>query len=88
MIDKILPGPSATPDYGFNIRHPELRPGEVFLGNFAPDQVQYVGWKTKRVGVQSYNFIGAAYDDARPVFVQQAELPGALVLELQGRGVQ
>lgn len=74
--------------FGFNIKHPELKVGEVFLGNFPRDQIADIGWKTKRVGFQSYDFKGQAYDGARPVFVQQAELPGALCLELQGRGVQ
>lgn len=75
-------------NFGFNISHPELKDGEVFLGNFRPNQLNDIGWKTRRAGVQSYDFKGNAYDGARPVFVQQSELPGALVLELQGRGVK
>jgi hypothetical protein len=59
----------------FNVTHPELKEGEIFLGNFPEGQAIQVGWKTKRIGWQSYDKDGLAYSGSRPVFVQIAELP-------------
>jgi hypothetical protein len=72
----------------FNINHPELKAGELFLGNFQCEHIGDICWNTKRRGFQAYNVNGRAIESLRPVFVQQSELPGAMALELQNRGVK
>lgn len=63
-------------------KHPELRPGEVFLGNLTTTQSADANcsWKTKRVGEKAYDVNGARLpmmyaksDCLYPVFVQKAE---------------
>lgn len=65
-------------------RHPELRDGEVHLGNFDRMGFVYCGYKTKRMGNVPFNPIThestAPIDglpDVFPVFVQRTELEAA-----------
>lgn len=68
----------------FNVNHPELRGGEIWLTNSsAKDFADDIGWKTKRAGEKAYTVNG---EDANafhpefersilyPVFVQRQEL--------------
>jgi hypothetical protein len=71
----------------FNYTHPELRQGEVFLGNFDDPAekdifleeednttVYDIGWKTKRIGIKAYSIEGVILEHSVPVFVQATEL--------------
>lgn len=62
--------------------HPELREGEIFLGNFMRSYyLSNIGWKTKRIGIHAYNHetnqpLEQDNDNFRlyPVFVKEEEL--------------
>ncbi|MDP3726471.1 MAG: hypothetical protein Q8R36_04725 [bacterium] len=67
-----------------NNQHPELRKGEIFLTNCIPDEMLEVheifasiGWKTKRLGEQSYDVDGKSIHACRPVFILKSELDEA-----------
>jgi hypothetical protein len=69
---------------GMKVRnHPELREGEVLLGNFDSSGYQDISrWKTKRKGVTPYDIDGKqVYVDPDselfPVFVKRQELEKA-----------
>lgn len=59
--------------------HPEQRPGEVFLGNFARQDAGRIGWKTKRSGTKAFRKDGSPYPyqehySVLPYFAQLSEL--------------
>lgn len=61
------------------MRHPELREGEIFLGNFTKNSFSNIGWKTKRWGSCSYDIYGdpikkSFLPSLFPVFVQRKEI--------------
>jgi hypothetical protein len=55
--------------------HPEIREGEVFLGNMSEDTFRTVGWRTKRRGNVAYYINGEIIRNSSslPVFCQQKE---------------
>ncbi|OGZ56618.1 MAG: hypothetical protein A3H64_00855 [Candidatus Ryanbacteria bacterium RIFCSPLOWO2_02_FULL_45_11c] len=58
--------------------HPELRAGEVFLGNFtARNYHQHVGWQFKRMRLVALDTEGRKIEDLFPVFVLRLELEKA-----------
>ena len=63
--------------------HPELREGEVFLGNLSSSEYQNMRWKTKRQGAVPYNIHGKReYNtvpgfELLPVFAKRQELEKA-----------
>ena len=67
----------------FNDKHPELRPGEIWITNALPgrfmdgrEDIASMDWKTKRVGNQAYDSLGKPIDPTtgyRPVFIQKSE---------------
>jgi hypothetical protein len=64
--------------------HPELSPGELFLGNFyadEPDDYEMVTWQTKRAGKQAYSVDQKPLPPYYyPVFVWREEIfPGSTV---------
>jgi len=63
--------------------HPELRPGEIFLGNFRPDSfARSIEWPSKRMGIQAYDLDGKKFPQFfgwRPVFALRSELEAANV---------
>ena len=61
-------------DESFNKSHPELRDGEVFIGNTSLDHWECVGWKTKRMGDVAYNIYGEPLNGIHPTFAQAEEL--------------
>jgi hypothetical protein len=67
-------------DVKFEKRHPELRDGEVFIGNIVPEDVAEMGWETLRVGKTAYDVCGKPINEARrpvvvmyPAFVSKEE---------------
>lgn len=82
-------------DVGFNLKHPELLNGEMFLTNVfegMPDfdddeddgsleyQFRSIGWASKRLGNQAYDIRGNPLPTGHPVFVKMAELEHAGVV--------
>lgn len=65
----------------FNVNHPELRRGEVFVTNTDADHYRFVGWETKRAGEVSYDIYGEPLDErwpnSFPVFAQRSEVEAA-----------
>jgi disulfide oxidoreductase YuzD len=71
----------------FNIHHPELKPGEIWLTNATHESYERIGWTTKRAGNIAYDIYGEKagemtygfYADEAffPVFVQESELVAA-----------
>jgi len=57
----------------YNETHPELRAGEMFIGNFMSDEYSGIGWSTKRTGRQAYTIHGEEQTGFMPVFVQRSE---------------
>lgn len=62
-----------TPD------HPECLEGEIYLGNFTPEQATAIGWRTKTAGCYAYCSDGTLVPfqdqwEIRPYFVQASEL--------------
>ncbi len=73
----------------FEWRHPELREGEVFLGNFDRGQFErVVNWQTKRLGTMAFNasLVPASGnpEPVFPVFIQRSEAQ-AVGLQLDGQ---
>ncbi len=63
-------------------KHPELKPGEYYLGNFDPERAKEIGWKTKRPGIKAFKRNGDPYPNQEdhgvlPYFVQLKELQAA-----------
>ena len=60
-------------------QHPELRPGEIFLGNIYASDFQHVGWQTKRLGEKVFGRGGTTISSGqqRPCFVQRSEVEAA-----------
>lgn len=70
----------------FNVNHPEIMKGEVFLTNVGEgrdfgmsfplhnDDFAAIGWKTKRCGRIAYDIYGKPVSGMEPVFVQRDEL--------------
>lgn len=63
--------------HGPKALHPEQRPGEVHLLNSAPETVRYIGWKTKRAGVEALDVDGIVIPGQVPVFISAAEFERA-----------
>ena len=42
----------------FNDKHPELKKGEMFITNSEYYKYFKIGWKSKRIGIQSYDIYG------------------------------
>ena len=59
--------------------HPELQDGEIWLTNATREQLDDIGWRTKRMGKQAYDRQGHPIWDGEtyPVFVQKTELDEA-----------
>lgn len=61
-------------------KHPEQRPGEVFITNSdnTPNHFLKIGWKTKRRGEIAYDSyhtpLGSKWSGAFPVFVKESEI--------------
>lgn len=54
--------------------HPELRENEVFLGNYAKEDIRHLKWwNTLRTGLIAYNDKGEVIPDHVPSFVQEEE---------------
>jgi hypothetical protein len=69
------------------VRHPEQRIGEIFLGNFDPNDLLHVRWKSVRTGDKSYCRDGSPYPyqekyGVKPVFISCREVEQAIVSEL------
>jgi len=64
----------------FNISHPELKEGEVFLINATEEKfLEIEEWKTKRKGAVAYDVYGHVIETyvpggVYPVFIQRSEL--------------
>lgn len=62
-------------------RHPEIRDGEVFIGNsrmiglklVIHDIFDELAWETKRKGNVAYTRSGVVIDGAYPIFIQLSE---------------
>jgi len=64
--------------------HPELKRGEVFIGNFDVSSFKLCNWKTKRTGEQAYDEEHRpTCDDRFPVFIQRSEIE-ATGIEMDG----
>lgn len=75
--------------------HPEREEGEVFLCNIGKDmfdspyggdlpdmeELDDIGWETKRVGDRAYDINGNRLFDMFPVFVQRQELVDAGIIK-------
>jgi hypothetical protein len=59
----------------FNLTHPELKEGEIFVTNSNTDKLSTIGWKTKRVGIIAYDIQGKEINWLVPVFRQSSEKP-------------
>jgi len=58
--------------------HPEIHPGEVFVGNFTKQEFAECRWKSKRRGSVAYRPDGSpASTRLRPVFVAELEVVAA-----------
>jgi hypothetical protein len=56
------------------MRHPELKDGEVLLGNVKPAAVRHLGWKTMRFGETAYGKDGNPVNgESKPLFVTRDE---------------
>lgn len=65
-----------------NDRHPELKPGEMFLCNTGEEGFDGFLWETKRRGDISYNIYGDPINDKKgyyPIFIQ--------IIEAERRGI-
>ena len=56
--------------------HPELREGEVWIGNIKDEAFKSSCWRTKRQGDRAYNIHGDLIKNGnlRPMFVQKSEM--------------
>lgn len=58
--------------------HPELREGEVLIGNHTLESFEKVGWETKRMGNFAYTVNGELISSEPqylfPVFAKRSEL--------------
>jgi hypothetical protein len=60
------------------MKHPEVKPDELFLGNHTRDEFQSIGWKGKRFGKVALNAKGKPISAGLfPVFVKRAEVATA-----------
>jgi hypothetical protein len=59
--------------------HPEIQPGECFVGNIWGSDFQNIGWQTKRLGITPLGIDGSNLrgGNLRPCFAQRAELEKA-----------
>lgn len=64
----------ATRPKNFNLRHPERRLGEVFVGNLDDDQYAKIPYLTKRRGAKAYTAGGIPMRTIVPAFVRRAEI--------------
>jgi len=66
---------SMSRDSSFSNRnHPELKKGEIWLGNYYLEKTKAIGWESKRVGSVAYKMNGETVYYLVPVFVQRMEL--------------
>jgi hypothetical protein len=57
------------------MKHPEVKPDELFLGNYTRDAFQSIGWKGKRMGKVALDAEGKPIPAGLfPVFVKPAEV--------------
>jgi hypothetical protein len=64
--------------YNFNATHPELRDGELFLGNDSVRAFGKMPWQSKRLGNECYGPDGTlVVQGVRPIFVRRSELEGS-----------
>lgn len=57
-------------------KHPELMKGEMFLSNSTIEGFDLISWKSKRMGIQAFNYDNEMIDSINnlyPIFVQRAE---------------
>lgn len=71
MIDEYIE--AIEKEENFNVNHPEIRDGEMFLTNILAEDYIHIGWKTKRSGLQAYTVYGESLSHYVPVFVQKEE---------------
>lgn len=55
-------------------KHPETRPGEIFLSNIESQYFATSTYRTKRLGVTAYDINGKPVAGLYPMFVQASEL--------------
>ena len=57
------------------MKHPELRPNEIFIGNFQKHEIENIGYESKRLGSTAYDIFGNKlnYETLFPVFVKEKE---------------
>lgn len=55
----------------FTTNHPECLAGEIYLGNFTPEEAMHVGFRTKHAGCHAYCLDGSPY----PFQVRHEVLP-------------
>ncbi len=58
---------------GVGQRHPEQEDDEVFLSNTLEVDARSFGWRTKRLGIQSYRANGDRTPGMRPLFMKTSE---------------
>ena len=58
----------------FNVTHPELQQGEMFVTNSTMEHLDTIGWKTKRTGKIAYDIGGKEIHWLVPVFRQSNEV--------------
>ena len=61
----------------FNGQHPELKTGEIWIGNFKKKDLPKVKYLTQRVGQKAYDAEGQLIlpqGQWRPVFIQSSEM--------------
>lgn len=64
-------------------QHPEIRPGEVWLGNINEGRFDGIGWKSKRSGCIALDYLGRPISQHSwlgeffPVFAKKEELSAA-----------
>jgi len=66
-------------DNRFKDKHPELREGEIFLGNFWKRNNAWkpIRWASKRKGNIAYDIYGDAMKESFPVFISRKEFEDA-----------
>jgi len=60
------------------MNHPEIREGEVFLGNVVPNEhgkfdTSFCGFHSKRLGEIAYDKSGGVITDGKPLFAEKKE---------------
>lgn len=59
------------------MEHPEIQEGEILLTNSRKEDIDTIGWNTKRIGNIAYDTEGNIAEGLYPVFVHKTELDRA-----------